>query len=53
MEFYRSRGIRPLKHSKYQSRLQLYRIPPVETLGVDEFEELALSRLKCEFILSS
>lgn len=41
------------KRSEYLSRLQLYRIPPVETLDIDEFEQLALLRLKRELILRS
>ena len=32
--------------SEYATRLQLYKIPPVETIGLQEFEELAKQRLK-------
>ena len=34
--------------TEYPTRLQLYKTPPVQTIGLQEFEELALQRLKCE-----
>ena len=37
---------------EYQSRLQIFRMPPVDTINIEEFEELALQRLKCELMLS-
>ena len=36
--------------TEYPTRLQLYKTPPVQTIGLQEFEELALQRLKCECI---
>ena len=38
---------RGLGKEEYSSRLQIYKIPPVQTISLDEFEELALQRLKC------
>lgn len=38
------------EESEYSSRLRFYKIPPMQTIGLEEFEELALSRLKCEFL---
>ena len=32
----------------YPTRLQLYKTPPVDTISLQEFEELALQRLKRE-----
>jgi len=39
---------RTLKSQVYPTRLQLYKTPPVDTIGLQEFEELALQRLKRE-----
>ena len=36
--------------SEYPTRLQLYKNPPVQTIELQEFEELALQRLKCKFV---
>ena len=33
---------------EYSTRLRFYRIPPMHNVSLEEFEELALSRLKCE-----
>ena len=33
---------------EYPTRLQLYKTPPVDTISLQEFEELALRRLKRE-----
>lgn len=37
---------RKLKKKEEDSYLQLYRIPPTETISLEEFEELAVERLK-------
>jgi len=42
MEFGQKKN-RPLE---YPTRLQLYKTPPVQTIALQEFEELALQRLK-------
>ena len=34
--------------AEYPTRLQLYKTPPVDTISLQEFEELALQRLKRE-----
>jgi hypothetical protein len=34
--------------SEYCSKLRFYRIPPMQAISLEDFEELALSRLKCE-----
>lgn len=41
---------RRVVQTEYPTRLQLYKTPPVQTIGLQEFEELALQRLKCECI---
>ena len=40
----RRRGVEEDK--EYPTRLQLYKIPPVQTISLQEFEELAIKRLK-------
>ncbi|XP_065842899.1 DNA primase large subunit-like [Oscarella lobularis] len=35
-----------LKLQRYPHRVQLYRIPPIETIHLEEFEKLAIERLK-------
>ena len=41
---------RRLVQTEYPTRLQLYKTPPVQTIGLQEFEELALQRLKREWV---
>ena len=43
----KSKG-RVVRSGEYPTRLQLYKTPPVDTIGLQEFEELALQRLKRE-----
>ena len=44
MEF----GKKSAKTQAYPTRLQLYKTPPVDIISLQEFEELALQRLKRE-----
>ena len=37
-----------VRSAEYPTRLQLYKTPPVDTISLQEFEELALQRLKRE-----
>ncbi len=37
-----------VEETDYPTRLQLYKTPPVQTIELREFEELALQRLKCK-----
>lgn len=37
----------------YPHRCQLYKIPPVEDISLEEFERLAVDRLKCELDISN
>ena len=46
MEFSQKR--RRVESAEYPTRLQLYKTPPVDTISLQEFEELALQRLKRE-----
>lgn len=46
MEFHRKRRRNDVK-TEYVTSLQLYKVPPVETITLQEFEELAEQRLKC------
>lgn len=41
----RKRGIGSVK-TEYPTNLQLYKVPPVETISLQEFEELAEQRHK-------
>ena len=47
MEFEGSRKRRKVK-TEYVTNLQLYKVPPVETISLQEFEELAEKRVKCK-----
>ena len=51
MEF-ASRRRRNVK-TEYVTNLQLYKVPPVETISLQEFEELAEQRLKRITFLSN
>ena len=31
---------------QYPDRLQMYKIPPIDSISLEEFEELAIERLK-------
>ena len=46
MEFRKKRRVAGT--SEYPTRLQLYKTPPVQTIPLKEFEELAKKRLECE-----
>ena len=48
MEFH-GRRRRNVK-TEYVTNLQLYKIPPVETISLQEFEELAEQRLKRKIV---
>ncbi len=45
MEFGKRRS---LANARNSTKLQIYKTPPVHTISLGEFEELAFSRLKCE-----
>ena len=47
MEFARSKRS-VVKSNEYPTKLQLYKTPPVDTISLQEFEELVLQRLKRE-----
>lgn len=48
----RTRRQRKETNREYESRLQIFKIPPVMTIDVEEFEALALRRQKCDHIAS-
>jgi DNA primase large subunit len=48
----RKRGAGRLK-SEYPTNLQLYKVPPVETISLQEFEELAEQRHKRKWQIST
>ena len=47
MEFRKKRRV-GIQSAEYPTKLQLYKTPPVDTISLQEFEELALQRLKRE-----